>query len=197
MEHITHSLSAMVVTQRVAAYGSAADHPCDASDNAGVKDQDKQRLAGQLVQLDEAYPGGLLQYVRNARQLLQDSRKGVLSRTVRMAHAKCRSMSRTCSNGQPVCMLHIASSCGPDDVATNRTQGRTHLMGMCPACPRGRSWTTAATAATSWRRWVCGPYAMAHDGINVALGDARLRSTNTGASSQHCGCLLHIIVLPI
>jgi hypothetical protein len=43
---------------------------------ADVGDGDKQRLAGQLVQLDEAYPGGLLQYVRNARRLLQDSREG-------------------------------------------------------------------------------------------------------------------------
>lgn len=44
-----------------------------------MKDEDKQRLAGQLLQLDEAYPGGLLQYVRNARRLLRDSREGATS----------------------------------------------------------------------------------------------------------------------
>jgi hypothetical protein len=30
-------------------------------------------------------------------------------------------------------------------------QARMHLTGTCRACPRGRSWTTPATAATSWR----------------------------------------------
>lgn len=49
--------------------------PCHAG---GASDEDKQRLAVQLVQLDEAYPGGLLQYIRNARRLLQDSREGAL-----------------------------------------------------------------------------------------------------------------------
>lgn len=43
---------------------------------AGVKDEDKQRLAAQLLQLDEGYPGGILQYVSNAKRLLQDSREG-------------------------------------------------------------------------------------------------------------------------
>ena len=37
---------------------------------------DRKRLASQLVQLDESYPGGLLQYISNARRLLQDSREG-------------------------------------------------------------------------------------------------------------------------
>lgn len=41
-----------------------------------VSDEDKQRLAAQLLQMDEAYPGGLLQYIHNARHLLQDSRQG-------------------------------------------------------------------------------------------------------------------------
>lgn len=49
---------------------------------AGVTDEDKQRLVAQLVQLDEAYPGGLLQYVRNARRLLRNSREGALCRLV-------------------------------------------------------------------------------------------------------------------
>ncbi len=44
--------------------------------DADVSDEDKRRLATQLVQLDEAYPGGLLQYVGNAKRLLQDSREG-------------------------------------------------------------------------------------------------------------------------
>lgn len=52
-------------------------HAYDECDPVGVRDEDKQRLAGQLVQLDEAYSGGLLQYVHNARRLLQDSREGV------------------------------------------------------------------------------------------------------------------------
>jgi hypothetical protein len=55
----------------------AHNYTCDACDCAGVRDEDRQRLAGQLVQLDEAYPGGLLQYVHNARRLLQDSCEGV------------------------------------------------------------------------------------------------------------------------
>lgn len=33
-------------------------------------------------------------------------------------------------------------------------QARMRLTGMCPACPRGRSWTMPATAATSWRHLV-------------------------------------------
>lgn len=43
---------------------------------AGVKDEDKQRLAAQLLQLDEGYPGGILQYVSNAKRLLRNSREG-------------------------------------------------------------------------------------------------------------------------
>ena len=57
-----------------------------------MKDEDKQRLAGQLVQLDEAYPGGLLEYVHNARRLLQDSREGALSQQGHMIHAVCHSV---------------------------------------------------------------------------------------------------------
>lgn len=52
---------------------------------SGVTDEDKQRLAGQLVQLNESYPGGILQYVRNARRLLQDSREGAALQ-LRMLH---------------------------------------------------------------------------------------------------------------
>lgn len=44
--------------------------------NDGVSSSDKQRLARQLFQLDQAYPGGLLKYLSNARRLLADSREG-------------------------------------------------------------------------------------------------------------------------
>lgn len=42
----------------------------------GTQDADKQRLVGQLAQLDASYHGGLLAYIANAKQLLRDSKEG-------------------------------------------------------------------------------------------------------------------------
>jgi UDP-sugar pyrophosphorylase len=43
---------------------------------AGVDNASKRRLMKQLLELDLAYPGGLSTYLRNAKQLLEDSRCG-------------------------------------------------------------------------------------------------------------------------
>ena len=45
----------------------------------GTEDEGKRSLVAQLVTLDEQYPGGLLQYHRNALSLLGDSAAGVNS----------------------------------------------------------------------------------------------------------------------
>jgi UDP-sugar pyrophosphorylase len=42
----------------------------------GTSDNDKLRSLSQLKSLDTSYPGGLVQYIRNARKLLEDSRTG-------------------------------------------------------------------------------------------------------------------------
>ena len=44
----------------------------------GEADEDKLRLVKQLVQLDSSYAGGLLKYISNAKQLLKESKEGVL-----------------------------------------------------------------------------------------------------------------------
>mmetsp|Transcript_17482 Transcript_17482/g.24893 ORF Transcript_17482/g.24893 Transcript_17482/m.24893 type:complete len:718 (+) Transcript_17482:92-2245(+) len=43
----------------------------------GVEDEGKIRLAEQLADLDESYPGGLTSYIAKARQLLKESSQGV------------------------------------------------------------------------------------------------------------------------
>jgi UDP-sugar pyrophosphorylase len=43
---------------------------------AGVNDDAKRRLVQQLCKLSAAYPGGLQAYLRNARELLEASRRG-------------------------------------------------------------------------------------------------------------------------
>lgn len=43
----------------------------------GEKDDDKRRLISQLKHLDKSYVGGLPQYIRNARKLLNESHKGI------------------------------------------------------------------------------------------------------------------------
>uniref|UniRef100_A0A061SAF4 UTP-monosaccharide-1-phosphate uridylyltransferase n=1 Tax=Tetraselmis sp. GSL018 TaxID=582737 RepID=A0A061SAF4_9CHLO len=42
----------------------------------GIKDRQKKKMLKQLILLDRSYPGGLLEYIRNARQLLTASAKG-------------------------------------------------------------------------------------------------------------------------
>jgi UDP-sugar pyrophosphorylase len=42
----------------------------------GTSDNDKLRSLSQLKSLDTSYPGGLVQYIKNARKLLEDSRTG-------------------------------------------------------------------------------------------------------------------------
>ncbi|PRW45148.1 UDP-sugar pyrophosphorylase 1 [Chlorella sorokiniana] len=43
----------------------------------GESDDGKRRLLAQLRHLDKSYAGGLVKYIRNARQLLKDSKEGV------------------------------------------------------------------------------------------------------------------------
>ena len=42
----------------------------------GQADDQKQKLVQQLGHLDASYNGGLVAYIKNAKQLLQDSREG-------------------------------------------------------------------------------------------------------------------------
>ncbi len=42
----------------------------------GQVDDQKQKLVQQLGHLDASYNGGLVAYIKNAKQLLQDSREG-------------------------------------------------------------------------------------------------------------------------
>lgn len=42
----------------------------------GQGDDNKQKLVQQLAHLDASYNGGLEAYIKNAKQLLQDSREG-------------------------------------------------------------------------------------------------------------------------
>lgn len=42
----------------------------------GEQDDAKRRFVAQAAHLDKSYGGGLSQYIRNARQLLEDSRTG-------------------------------------------------------------------------------------------------------------------------
>ncbi|KAK4802350.1 hypothetical protein SAY86_000553 [Trapa natans] len=42
----------------------------------GVEDEDKKAFFAQVVKLDQNYPGGLVSYIRNARELLADSKAG-------------------------------------------------------------------------------------------------------------------------
>lgn len=43
---------------------------------AGQKDEDKRRMMAQIAALDHHYNGGLQGYIRNAKQLLSDSKEG-------------------------------------------------------------------------------------------------------------------------
>lgn len=45
----------------------------------GTQDSDKRRLISQLMNLDGSYHGGLVAYIRNAKQLLRDSKEGASS----------------------------------------------------------------------------------------------------------------------
>ncbi len=45
---------------------------------SGEKDNEKQQLLEQLQHLDQNYTGGLATYIKNAKQLLEDSRSGQL-----------------------------------------------------------------------------------------------------------------------
>lgn len=42
----------------------------------GVEEAGRRRLLGQLRHLDRSYTGGLPRYIRNARQLLKESKEG-------------------------------------------------------------------------------------------------------------------------
>lgn len=42
----------------------------------GTQDEDKRRLAAQLVGIDDSTEGGLIAYVQRAKQLLDASKKG-------------------------------------------------------------------------------------------------------------------------
>lgn len=44
---------------------------------AGVDDDAKRRMMSQVVLLDDSYPGGLQAYIRNAKQLLRESKEGM------------------------------------------------------------------------------------------------------------------------
>lgn len=52
------------------------DLTADMPNWTGQADDKKQQLMQQLVHLDASYNGGLAAYIRNAKQLLQDSREG-------------------------------------------------------------------------------------------------------------------------
>ena len=47
---------------------------------AGEKDEDKRQALAQLHHLDKNYAGGLVKYIRNAQQLLRESKEGKRSR---------------------------------------------------------------------------------------------------------------------
>ncbi len=67
-----------------------------------------RRLLDQLADLDAAYPGGLVQYITNARALLKDSQEGApLDVNICSAGADYPGQcDRT-----PECLLHLTLAC--------------------------------------------------------------------------------------
>lgn len=53
---------------------------------AGSDDDHKRKLVKQLIHLDNSYNGGMAAYIRNAKQLLQDSQRGVAPLDALVAH---------------------------------------------------------------------------------------------------------------
>ncbi len=51
-------------------------HLVSNTQSTGTYDDKKQAFAQQVVHLDKSYHGGLLQYIANARRLLEESRVG-------------------------------------------------------------------------------------------------------------------------
>ena len=64
-----------VLVQRLIAEGQA--HLFSSWPPPGEHDDDKRRMLGQLRRLDSSYAGGLVQYIANARRLLQESKQGL------------------------------------------------------------------------------------------------------------------------
>lgn len=52
-------------------------HVCAFWAPAGTKDAEKKALVQQLLAADSTYPGGLRAYIRNAKQLLEASKRGL------------------------------------------------------------------------------------------------------------------------
>ena len=71
----------------------------------GEADEDKQKLVQQLVHLDASYNGGLVAYINNAKQLLQDSREGRLAPKLTISH-----LPKLCNIGRQVA---YCSCCRP------------------------------------------------------------------------------------
>lgn len=132
------------------------------------------------MQLDEAYPGGLLQYIRNARRLLQDSREGALRKqaTLYCAPGVFQANCLQQSASRPA---FVSQKCY--DRSTSCAQARTRLTAMRPACRRGRSWTIAAIAATSWKPWVS-RLLLVHSG-RITCGRITRLSTSVCRSTRH------------
>lgn len=70
----THQAQDARLAEALAAEGQA--HLFERWPAPGQRDDDKARLLAQLRHLDSSYAGGLVQYVRNARRLLTESKEG-------------------------------------------------------------------------------------------------------------------------
>lgn len=69
---------------------------------AGEQDGEKRRLLAQVATIDASYHGGLLTYLRNAKQLLADSKLGAVKGRCIDACASCyctHGSAHACAHG--------------------------------------------------------------------------------------------------